>query len=169
MRRVAAGTPVKGAYSSYTAEQLVALERLKDRKFTKGVAAEGHAGQLMLPDGSLSDDVAGMIDAVKGRLGAILAGDLTSPARLAEAKVAAEKVQEVVEHIGQGRFLFIVDADLVPVVYFQCAVSHNPDLPAELPDDRDALEERAWEIAEVEGELARVIDESHAAAATGGR
>lgn len=129
MTRLAAGTPVSGPYSSYTAEQLNTLERLKDPTFTLGVARAKYANTLLLPDGSQSNDVAGMIDAAKKQLSAILAGDLTEPATLDAAKRTAEKVQEIVDHVALGFFLFVVDADQLPVVYFQAAVKGNPNLP----------------------------------------
>lgn len=165
MTRLAAGTPVTGPYSSYTAEQLTALERMKDRAYTLGIARTEFVNQVLRPDGSTSDDITGVVEAVKAVLTDVLSGDLTDPAQFEKGKAAAEKVKEVVDHIEQGRFLFVVDVDRRPAVYFQCVAAHNPDLPAELDrDDRDGLETRAWEIAEVQSHI-----EAVKAVATGGR
>lgn len=38
-------------------------------------------------------------------------------------------VDEFEQHIEQGRFLFVLSDFGLPVVYFQCAVAGNPDLP----------------------------------------
>jgi hypothetical protein len=162
MTRLDAGTPVTGPYSSYTAEQLVALERMKDRAYALGIARAEFVNKVLFPNGDVSDDIVGVVDAVRAALVGILnTGDLTDPAQLDRAAVAARRTKEVAEHIAQGRFLFVVDVDRLPVVYFQCVVEHNPDLPAELDrDDRDALEARAWEIAEVQAHIEAVMAEA---------
>lgn len=42
---------------------------------------------------------------------------------------AAAHINQIDDHVDEGRFLFVVNELGVPVVYFQCAVPENPDLP----------------------------------------
>lgn len=46
-----------------------------------------------------------------------------------------ELVEEVAEHLRQQRFLFILDDDLIPRIYFQCAVPENPDVELAADDE----------------------------------
>lgn len=161
MPRLTPGTPVSGPYSSYTAEQLAALETMKDRTYTLGIARAEFVNQVLAPDGSLSTDVEPMRAAVRESLSDLLAGDLTDPDTLESAKRAAERVRELADHLGQQRFLFVVDAELQPIVYFQCATAENPDLPA-IVEDHEA---HAAHLEEVGARITATIEDAHRRAA----
>lgn len=142
MPKNANGTPVEGEYSSYTAEQLEALEEMKDTKYALGIAQSKYVNHVLHPDGSVTKDVSGLERSVKATLKEHLSGDLTDPDVLGKAQAVARKAQEVSDHIAQKRFLFVVNNEGEPVVYFQCATKDNPDLPAHATDeDRATLEE----------------------------
>jgi hypothetical protein len=113
------GTPIEGAYDSYTAEQLAALEEIKDRKYALGVAKASYVNQVLHADGSFSKDVASLEKTAKARVAELAKGDLTNPDHLREMENAARKLQEISGHIAQQRFLFVVNGD--KIVYFQCA------------------------------------------------
>jgi hypothetical protein len=111
----------------------------------------------MLADGSISDD----LDAVRAATKAADAADVARlrafteehrAAILAKKLTPAQQVtvrelhrwaqhsqlDELEDAIAQQRFLFLVDADLVTRIYFQCAVPGNPDV--ELADAPAATE-----------------------------
>jgi hypothetical protein len=155
----AAGTPVTGEYDSYTAEQLQALEEIKDRSFALGIAPAKYANHVLLPNGKIVKDVASLEEAAAAAHKRVLSGDLTSPAVLIAAAQAAAKLQEVQDHIAQKRFLFVVDADGLPVVYFQTATKNNPDLPL-----RATTKQHHADIKEAQARIATVIDTAHRAA-----
>jgi hypothetical protein len=156
MTKLTAGTPVIGAYGSYTAEQLATLETMKDRSYTLGIARAEFMNTILNPDGSTSGDIEAMVEAARAQLAGILAGELTDPATLAKAKIAAEFVKEVVDHVKQNRFLFVVNTDNLPVVYFQTAVDGNPDLPMAVAEHPDPAAYAAH-AAEVEASIAETI------------
>lgn len=159
------GTPVTGPYSSYTAEQLAALETMKDRAYTLGIARAELANTVLHPDGTTSDDVTTVINAAREALAALLAVEPKTAATLRDATVAAARIEEIVDHVAQHRFLFVVDAQGLPVVYFQCAVDENPDLPmavAEHPDPA-AYAEHAAEVAAHIAETIAQAQAAHAA------
>ena len=111
--RFAPGTKSPATPSDYTDAQWAALTGVKQTtpKLKYGAARPEFVNRVMLPDGSISDDLA--------------------PVRAAAATQDVREsgnLSELESHIAQGRFLFIVDADLVPRIYFQCAVPGNPDV-----------------------------------------
>jgi hypothetical protein len=111
--RYAPGTKSQRSPSEYTDAQYAALEGVKQTvpRLKLGAARPEFANKVMLADGSISED----LEAV----------------RVAAAKQdprEAGNIQELDAHIAQNRFLFIVDVDLVPRIYFQCATPGNPDV-----------------------------------------
>ena len=87
--------------NTYTPEQLATLDTLKTDKYTLGVARTEYVNQCLQPDGTLTDCTA----------------------------IVARDVAEVADHAAQERFLFVMGDDGLPLIYFQCDVPHNPDLP----------------------------------------
>jgi hypothetical protein len=155
--KYAPGTKSASTPSEYTDAQWNALEALKqtEPKLKFGAARPEFMNKIMLIDGTLNDDH----DAVKAACAAADAADIVrlneflsanGDAVLHDTLDAAQRrelvnlrhhakhnlVEEFEDHVNQQRFLFIVDADLVPRIYFQCAVPENPDV--ELADDADA-------------------------------
>jgi hypothetical protein len=127
MARLAPGTQTPDALA-YTQEQRDTLETMKDRAYALGIARAEFANHLLHPDGTVSDDPELMLTAARELVRNFAAAGSSKDLRMAAA--LAQKVEEIEEHITQGRFLFVLDADALPVIYFQAAVSHNPDLPA---------------------------------------
>jgi hypothetical protein len=178
--QLAAGTPitdVSSGYTNYTAEQLEALEGMKDRAYTFGIARAEFANTLLLPDGSHSTDLERMKAAVKATLADILSGDTSDPKVLERATAASRAAIEVAEHITQKRFLFIVDGNCLPVIYFQCATPDNPeslislsphadDYPVLIADHPDP-DVHAAQAAEVSTRIATVIADAKAQAKRG--
>jgi hypothetical protein len=158
MTRFKQGTPVVGAeYGSYTVEQLKAVEEAKERSYTLGVARAEFVNKALLPDGSLIN-----ADEIGTSVSEDLANLMKEPPTaetLQSALALARLSEEVIDHIGQERFLFVVNDDLTRIIYFQCDVPHNPDLPALIETD-EHREAQQQQIANV----ARVLDESHQAA-----
>lgn len=107
MSRYAAGTPLPG--SSYTQEQYAMLEAtIKQPGLQLGAAKAQYVNKTLCPDGTVVDD----LDALR------------------EAAAESEEHAEHLEaHIDERRFLFVVNEEGVPVVFFQCAVPGNPDVP----------------------------------------
>jgi hypothetical protein len=138
-----------GSPSHYTDAQYKALEDVKQRtpRLKLGAARPEFANKVMLADGSISDD----LDAVRA---ATQAGDAADVERLRafnkqhatavlEGKLSRQleaerkellrwanhsQVDELEAMVAEKRFLFIVDVDLIPRIYFQCAVPGNPDV-----------------------------------------
>jgi hypothetical protein len=139
------GTPVlSGPYAAlaYSAEQLHALEAIKDRRFSLGVAESKYANHVLHRDGTIERlDADALVASAKTALDAVLAEDTSDPAVLERATAAARKVQEVKAAIEQERFLFVLGEDGAPAIYFQTATADNPDLPLLNDDveDQDAL------------------------------
>lgn len=148
----AAGTPVTGEYSNFTAEQLRTLEEIKDRSYALGIAPAKYANHVLLPDGKIVKETSALASAAKAAHKEALSGDLADPAVLIRASVAAAKVQEITDALAQERFLFVVNADGLPVVYFQCATSDNPDLP------RKATAKDKESLAQVDVRMRELID-----------
>jgi hypothetical protein len=175
-RNISAGTPITdplSGYTSYTAEQLGALEGMKDPAYTFGIARAEFANTMLLPDGTHSTDLEPMRTAAKRAREDILAGDTSDPAVLERARRVAALGQEISDHILQKRFLFIVDRNYLPVVYFQCATPDNPeamnalsphanDQPVLVADHPDQ-EAYASEAAEVSARIAKTIADARAA------
>jgi hypothetical protein len=145
------GTQTKSATtpSEYSDAQYAALEGVKQRtpalKF--GAARPEFANKIMLVDGTISDN----LDAVRAALPAAeqkdraafaafkqqhadaVLNDTIAPELMAQFVTLRDlarhsRIDEFEDHVGQARFLFIVDADLVPRIYFQSAVPGNPDV-----------------------------------------
>lgn len=141
--------------SDYTDAQWKALDgvKQKDPPLRLGAARPEFANKVMLPDGTISDD----LGAVRAGIAAAMAADRNALAAFTAAHTSAivddtltpaQRQQlirlradakhplgdEFEDAVAQGRFLFIVDVDFVPRIYFQAAVPGNPDvelLPAE--------------------------------------
>lgn len=107
------GTKSPASPSDYTDAQYRALEAVKQTtpplKF--GAARPEFVNHAMLADGSI-------------------VSDLTPIAAAAATQRANEpgNLDELNAHIAEGRFLFIVDCDLIPRIYFQCHTGNNPDV-----------------------------------------
>jgi hypothetical protein len=178
--QLAAGTPITdplSGYTSYTAEQLEALEGMKDRAYTFGIARAEFANTMLLPDGSHSTDLEPLKTAPKQQIDGILAGDTSDPQVLERARRVAAIGKDISDHILQKRFLFIVDRHYMPVIYFQCATPDNPeamnrmsphadDHPVLVADhpDQDAHAAAAKEVSE---RIAKVIADAKAQAKRG--
>jgi hypothetical protein len=128
--QLAAGTPITdplSGYTNYTAEQLEALEGMKDRGYTFGIARAEFANTMLLPDGTHATDLEPMKAAAKQQVAGILAGDTSDPQVLERARRVAAIGKDISDHILQKRFLFVVDRHYMPVIYFQCATPDNPE------------------------------------------
>lgn len=118
-------------YAAYTVEQLVALDALKDRDFTEGVARAACVNHVLWPDGSLDSDVAGLRTTARALRDAIEDGTAPEWAH-ADAPAHSRLLQDIVDHVAEGRFLFVVSSYDHPrlwLIYFQCATESNPDVP----------------------------------------
>jgi hypothetical protein len=159
MTRFKSGTPVEGAeYGNYTIEQLTALEDMKDHSFLYGIAKSKYVNKALLPDGTLLDDAS----ALTGNITTALENAMKqapTPANLQAALNLATKSDEINEHIAQERFLFIVNEDASRIIYFQCAVDHNPDLPKKVKTKADKDEK-----SRQTDRIALVLEDSHKAA-----
>lgn len=143
------GAKSLGTPSDYTDAQWKALEGVKQKtpKLRFGAARPEFMNQVMLADGSISTD----LEAVRAAAAAADVGDKSAleqflaankDAIVADTLPVKEKellvrlrsaaahnlVDELEAMIAEERFLFIVDVDLVPRIYFQCAVPGNPDV-----------------------------------------
>lgn len=134
MPRFPAGTPHPLPKRAHlTTQQWDALEDMKDPAYTVGVARAEFANTLLLPDGSRSTDLAAVSRAVQERYDTIANGaDMADPDTLAALSESARLVQTVRHHVALSRYLFIVDQDGMPVVYFQCGTPDNEDVHAYL-------------------------------------
>ena len=190
------GTPIEGAYDSYTAEQLAALEEVKDRKYALGIAKASYVNQVLHADGTFSKDVKSIEKAAKAEVTKLATGDLTDPDHLRKMETAARRLQEITSHIAQERFLFVVNGD--KIVYFQCATDKakipvaethpdgklklgangnpkvtvktmkNPDCPPlATADDREAQEQHKNEVQQIVARAHARAAERRAAANVG--
>jgi hypothetical protein len=183
MKKTGIAIPKATGYSSYTVEQLLKLEDLKDRRFTLGTARADVMNHVLHADGSMTTTPGGVVAAVRAALTAALkeASDLLVPVageteeeeveRLSKSHAASTratdlnaKLREVNEAVRQKRFLFIVDEDELPVVYFQCAVDGNPDLPP-LVEDHEAHAEHLKELAQNIETVVKIAKHVHAQSA----
>lgn len=147
--RFAPGTKSPATPSDYTDAQYKALDAVKQTtpRLKFGAARPEFMNHVMLPDGSISADLAPVrIAATAGALAdrasyrafidqhrdAILDESLEPSLKEQFIRLRSASKHDLVEeleaHIAEQRFLFIVDADLVPRIYFQCAVPGNPDV-----------------------------------------
>lgn len=135
--------------SEYTDAQWRALDRVKQTSpaLKLGAARNEFVNKVMLHDGTISDDLDDIrratVQADKDDLvrleeftrthrDDILKGTLDRELRpqLTDLQYWANHSQtnELEEHIEQKRFLFIVDANKVVRIYFQCVTEDNPDI-----------------------------------------
>lgn len=147
--RFAPNTKSPSTPSDYTDAQYAALEGVKQTtpKLRFGAARPEFMNHAMLADGSITADLAPIRAAAAAATIADRAAyrafvDAHRDAIVDESLEASLKQQFIVlrsaskhdlaeeleAHIAEQRFLFIVDADLVPRIYFQCAVAGNPDV-----------------------------------------
>jgi hypothetical protein len=145
----APGTKSPSTPSEYTDAQYRALDGLKETgiPLLRGAARAEFVNKVLMPDGTISDDLAPVRAAAAeaeqegpAKLRAfgdahhdeILAGTLSPELRVQLAELQREashaRVDELEDHLAQQRFLLVVDADNVVRIWFQCAVEHNPDV-----------------------------------------
>lgn len=153
--RFTPGTKSPSTPSDYTDAQYAALEKLKHTapKLKYGAAKKDYVNRVLLPDGKISKD----LDAVRKAIAKAETADRAeldaflkeNQAAIVKDELTPEQRQRLVnlrenarhrlgdefeEHIRQKRFLFIVDAELIPRIYFQCFTGVksgkplNPDL-----------------------------------------
>jgi hypothetical protein len=139
------GTKSPGPPSAYTDEQHAALEGLAQPGLRLRAARAEFAGKLLLADGTISDDVDGMVAAAAAFDKGLAASRAAFVAHLREANPAlaaaavdraaaaaglnaVNKAAEAAAMLAEQRFLFIVDGAGVPIIYYQCAVPGNPDI-----------------------------------------
>lgn len=163
--KYAEGTKSPGTPSEYTDAQWKALERVKQTtpRLKYGAARAEFVNKVMLPDGTISDDLEAIRvatmkhddddlkrldsftaehrdDILRGRLTPGLRAQLTDLQYWANHS----QVGELEDHIAQQRFLLIVDANNVVRIWFQCVTPDNPDIDFLNPDeDPDAARRQA--------------------------
>jgi hypothetical protein len=142
MAKFKAGTPVTNnpKRAHLTQEQWDAFEKALDPNAPVRAAKAEFVNHFLLPDGTIERNEeyhASMIakaerdkdDAIRAAHAALDGNDPAEALRAAEAAAhATARRGEVEDHLAQSRFLFAVDEEGMPVVYFQCAVSGNPDV-----------------------------------------
>lgn len=111
----------------YTKEQLAAIEEMKQEGLQDGAARAEFANHTLAADGTVSSDTDTMLSAVRNSVASILSSG-TDPENMEKATAASRKVREVEQHLEQERFLFVLDAEGIPQIYFQCATPGNPDV-----------------------------------------
>lgn len=135
------GTPDKGL-PQYTLEQLAVLdgkdadekagtdpvESIKQVGLQMGAARAEFVNHVLFSDGTIGDNHQVVLTALNTLRAAALSGDVTDNKVLEVALACGRKIEEVLAHAAENRFLFVVDANGVPSVYFQCAVDGNPDV-----------------------------------------
>jgi len=141
--------PTQVWMGSYTDEQLATLETLHDQKYALGIADAKYVNHVLTPDGKLSTDLDTVRKHIKEEV-TLTSAELLSATRETRkaARAAANKAQdlqdEFEDHVEQKRFLFIVDEQGLPIVYYQTAVEGNPDLPMlkahDTPEHRAKME-----------------------------
>lgn len=107
------GTHSPGTPSVYTDAQWAAMNAVyqTELRLRYRAAKPEFVNKVMLADGSISTD----LDAVRA-------------AARDQHQREPGSIDELEAHIAEKRFLIIVDCDLVPRIYFQCAVQGNPDI-----------------------------------------
>ncbi len=96
------------SFGPYSEAQYNALETMKAKGLTLGAARKEFVNNALTTDGKL----------VKS-LQSVLA---------AAAKASPETRAEVEAHIAEKRFLFVLDDEGLPVIYFQAHTGSNPDV-----------------------------------------
>lgn len=111
------------ARDTYTKEQREALEKMKHKGLDDGAARPEFVNKILLADGKVSTDLAGMRKALNGHIDeAVEVEDYKGAAGL------QAKLRELDEHVSQKRFLVVADDEGLPLIWFQCAVKHNRDV-----------------------------------------
>jgi hypothetical protein len=149
--------------SEYTDAQWRALPRVKHTSppLKRGAARNEFVNQVMLPDGTIGDHLEMVRQATREhdeedikRLDAFIAehhdgvlrGNLSREDQftLRDLQYWANHSQsdELEDHITQNRFLFIVDANAVVRIYFQCVTADNPDIEYENDADDPTFAQR---------------------------
>ena len=113
---------------TYSEQQRAALETMKQDGLELGAARPEFVNKTLNPDGS-TGDAAAIVTRAQDDLARILATEPKTPDVLRAATRASERVAEIQDHIAQNRFLFVLDDAFLPLIYFQCAVPGNPDVP----------------------------------------
>jgi hypothetical protein len=122
----------------YTEEQLASLEKMKQKGLELGAARKEFVNHILCPDGTVISDVKTMLKHASDRVAELLADAGGDAAKLRAAANAADKRGEIEDHIAQNRFLFVVDENMTPVIYFQCATPGNPDVyPPKVPKKKE--------------------------------
>lgn len=138
-----------GTPSEYTDLQYKALDKITktDRPLRLRAARPEYMNHILLPDGTISADVQAMLTAVekqqkidrdafvsfqKENTQAILDDALSPDLRQTYIELKQwgnhDWLTEVTSAIQESRFLFVVDANMTPRIYFQCDVPNNPDV-----------------------------------------
>jgi hypothetical protein len=132
--------------SEYTDAQYKALDALKEPGLKYGMARTEFANKVLLADGTISTDLKSVQVATKNADDAdtaawrafrmehadeILDGTLDPElkAQLQDLRYHGVKqlTKELDEHIDSGKFLIVVDADLVARIYFPIVDEQHPD------------------------------------------
>jgi hypothetical protein len=133
---------------TYTAAQSKALESMKQPGLVLGAVRAEYVNHALDKDGTLLSDI-GLVKAaakaaVAARRAELMAAldafnadtdpdetDTSHANKVSEATKALDAAvlrhREIDAHVAEGRFLFVLDDDGAPSVYFQCAVLGNPD------------------------------------------
>lgn len=149
--------------SEYTDAQWRALPALKHTTppLVAGAARTEFVNHVLLADGTISTDLDAVREATTAhdaqdtkRLDAfvaahtdqILSNTLSRDVQrtLADLRYWAGHSQsdELADAIAQNRFLFIVDDNLVPRIYFQCVTPDNPEIAYVNPSDDPSFAQR---------------------------
>jgi hypothetical protein len=132
--------------SEYTDAQYAALDALKEPGLKYGMARAEFANKVLLPDGTISDDLDAVRSATKAademdtanwrafrtqHADEILDGTLRPElrAQLQDLRYhgVKELARELDEHIAANKFLIVVDADSVARIYFPVVDESHPD------------------------------------------
>lgn len=145
--------------SEYTDLQYAALENLKERELPLRyhMARAEFANKVLLADGTISDDLAAVRAAVEKAQVSDLAAwrkfrtehgekildnklepELKDEMSLLQTHGLRQFIDEFEAAVQEGRFLHVVDVDLVPRIYFQCAVDGNPDIELIKPEETES-------------------------------
>lgn len=148
-----------GTPSEYTDAQYQALNALKQRtpSLVYGAARNEFVNHVLRADGTIDTDLsvvrAALVQADQDdvtRLNAFtaqhkddilrgtLSKDLLIELRDLQFWANHSQTDEFDDHVAQQRFLFVVDVDFIPRIYFQCVTPTNPDIefvdPTQDPD-----------------------------------
>ena len=141
MRTVPAGTTTTDALA-YTSEQCralfgvashvdegTALPNMLQPDIEFGAARPEFVNHVLCPDGTLLATADDVLANAKERAQLLLAaGDVTKPDTIEAVSGATRQIAAIAAHLAERRFLLIVDAELNPRIWFQCATPMNPDV-----------------------------------------